>query len=181
MKLSPPEQLIDTLNQALEDYNLSSGKSQMNLVFFNDAISHLTRVARILRSQRGNALLVGVGGSGRSSLTRIAISMNRMTQFSIEISKNYGEKKFHEDLAYLLTECGGVNNKQFCFMFSDSQIVSESFLEDINNILNSGEVPNLFDKDDQDVIIGDLRADAKRANPPKESSDEILAWFVIRG
>lgn len=95
----------------------------MNLVFFNDAIAHLTRVARILRSQRGNALLVGVGGSGRASLTRMASSMNRQSLFSIEISKNYGEKKWHEDLAMLLTECGGINNKQFCFMFSDSQIV----------------------------------------------------------
>ena len=48
----------------------------------------------------------------------------------------------------LLTECGGINNKQYCFMFSDSQIVMEQFLEDINNILNSGEVPNLFAKED---------------------------------
>lgn len=77
LKLSPPEQLIETLTAAMETYNLSSGKSQMNLVFFNDAISHLTRVARILRSQRGNALLVGVGGSGWASLTWLASSMNR--------------------------------------------------------------------------------------------------------
>ena len=91
----------------------------MNLVFFNDAIAHLTRVARIMRSQRGNALLVGVGGSGRSSLAWLATSMNKMSLFSIEISKNYNEKKWHEDLAMLMTECGGEKGEEYCFLFSD--------------------------------------------------------------
>ena len=67
LKLSPPNELIERLDGYLETYNVSSTNA-MNLVFFSDAIYHLTRATRILRSQRGNALLVGVGGSGRSSL-----------------------------------------------------------------------------------------------------------------
>jgi dynein heavy chain len=48
----------------------------MNLVFFDDCIQHLARIARVLRTQRGNAMLVGVGGSGRSSMARLASSIN---------------------------------------------------------------------------------------------------------
>lgn len=33
------------------------------------------------------------------------------------------------------------------------QIKSESFLEDINNILNSGDVPNLYTGDEQERIM----------------------------
>lgn len=42
----------------------------------------------------------------------------------------------------------GVDNKPTVFLFSDTQIVDESFLEDINNILSSGEVPNLYKQDE---------------------------------
>lgn len=42
----------------------------------------------------------------------------------------------------------GVDNKPTVFLFNDTQIVDESFLEDINNILSSGEVPNLYKQDE---------------------------------
>ena len=55
--------------QYLDDYNMSSSR-EMKLVFFMDAIEHVSRIARMIRQQRGNALLVGVGGTGKQSLTR---------------------------------------------------------------------------------------------------------------
>ena len=42
----------------------------------------------------------------------------------------------------------GVDGKPVSFLFTDTQIVKEGFLEDINNLLNSGEVPNIFDSDE---------------------------------
>ena len=44
----------------MDDYN--EGHSPLNLVLFDDALEHLTRVHRVLRLDRGHALLVGVGG-----------------------------------------------------------------------------------------------------------------------
>lgn len=46
----------------------------------------------------------------------------------------------------------GVDNKPTVFLFNDTQIVDESFLEDINNILSSGEVPNLYKSDEFEEV-----------------------------
>ena len=63
------------LQEYLEDYSISTAK-EMNLIFFTDAIEHLCRLSRILRSERGNGLLVGVGGMGKQSLTKLASHIN---------------------------------------------------------------------------------------------------------
>ena len=109
--------LIPKLDEALEMYNQDN--SRMNLVFFSDCIQHLTRIARVLRQQRGNSLLVGVGGSGRRSLARLAAYINYIKCFSIEISKNYRDKEFHEDIKKMLMK-SGVDNEAQVFLFSDT-------------------------------------------------------------
>ncbi|XP_023272842.1 dynein heavy chain 2, axonemal-like, partial [Seriola lalandi dorsalis] len=91
-------------------------------------------------------LLVGVGGSGRQSLSKMATYICEYKVFQVEVTKQYRKQEFREDIKKLY-RLAGVDNKPTVFMFNDTQIVDESFLEDINNILSSGEVPNLYKQD----------------------------------
>ena len=148
----------------------------MNLVFFTDAIYHVTKVCRILKTPRGNALLIGVGGSGRGSLTRLGGFIRGYETFSIEITKSYKEMAWKDDLRKLL-KMAGCKNTPTLFLFSDTHIVKESFLEDINNILNTGEVPNLMAIEDMEEIIGDMRVIVKERGL-LESREVMLKLFV---
>ena len=89
--------IVARLTDALEDYNITN-PTQMNLVFFRDAVEHVCRISRILRQPRGNAMLVGVGGSGKQSLTRMACALSGSKCFQIELTRGYGLNEFREDL-----------------------------------------------------------------------------------
>jgi dynein heavy chain len=100
----------------------------------------------------GNSLLLGVGGSGRQSLSRLATFIANYKLFQIEVVKGYGMSNWREDVKKALMQAG-VENKQTSFLFVDTQIINEQMLEDINNILNSGDVPNLYKIEDYEPIF----------------------------
>lgn len=71
----------------------------------------------------GNALLLGVGGSGRQSLAKMAIFISNHVLTFIELIKNYNIKSWREDIKKILMQTG-LENKQTSFLFVDTQIVS---------------------------------------------------------
>lgn len=132
----------------------------MNLVMFKFAIEHISRVARILKQDNGHALLIGIGGSGRQSSAKLATFMADFDLFMIEISKNYGKNEWREDIKKVFMKSGG-EGKPTVFLFSDTQIKDESFVEDINMILNTADIPNLFASDEKAEIIEKMQTAAR--------------------
>jgi dynein heavy chain, axonemal len=70
MAVTNLEELNKVLEEKLEEY--SEQVVKMDLVLFTQAMEHVTRIARIIDQPKGHALLVGVGGSGKQSLSRLA-------------------------------------------------------------------------------------------------------------
>jgi dynein heavy chain len=69
------------MERLLEDYGFDN--KPMNLVLFNDALDHVTKIHRILRFPRGSGLLVGYGGSGKQSLTKLGTFVAGYTTWTI--------------------------------------------------------------------------------------------------
>ena len=146
----------------------------MTLVLFEMAIDHLCRIHRIIRNPRGNALLVGVGGSGKQSLTKLAAYLAGYGLFQITLSRGYGETQFKEDLKELYKELGA---QEMVFMFTDAHVAEEGFLEFINNMLTTGMVPALYEQDEKDALMNTVRAEVAAAGLPP-TPDSLWAYYV---
>ena len=94
---------------SLDEYN-AVHKTQMHLVVFRYMMEHLSRICRVLKQPGGNALLVGVGGSGRQSLTRLAAHMAGYNIFQPEISKSYGVTEWKDDVKVSIKLHFQINN-----------------------------------------------------------------------
>eukprot|EP01105_Mastigella_eilhardi_P001895 TRINITY_DN122_c1_g4_i2.p1 TRINITY_DN122_c1_g4~~TRINITY_DN122_c1_g4_i2.p1 ORF type:complete len:4382 (+),score=1298.66 TRINITY_DN122_c1_g4_i2:875-14020(+) len=174
--------LRKALEQSLEEYNVHS---QMDLVMFKDAIEHVCRIHRIITQPRGNALLVGLGGSGRQSLARLASFIASLKVFTVDVRKGFREVDFREKIKelYALT---GQEEKPTVFVFSDTQVLRQGFLEDVSNMLSSGEIPNLYSTDELHVIRDNMRASLESKGAaglklvPRMDPDSLYQHFIDR-
>ncbi|VDM31966.1 unnamed protein product [Hydatigera taeniaeformis] len=148
-------QVVRVCELNLEDYN-QLYSARMDLVLFMDAIIHLCRLSRIIRQPQGNALLLGLGGSGRQSISRLAAHIAEFECFQIELTKSYSTHDWQEDLRRVMM-LAGIEDKQVLFLFSDTQIKKETFLEDLNNVLNIGDVPNIYAFEDLENIYNAMK------------------------
>lgn len=166
------EQLLQkTLEEKLYEYNHEVGNRSesggpLNLVLFRYAIEHLSRILRIISTYNGNAVLVGVGGSGRKSLTVLSTFI-----YGFGLRQTEGE--WTDSLKTMMRELG---NKEIVFLVSDSQIEDKQ-IEDLNNMLNNGEIPNLIDSQDLQVIKDNIPAEYTQGKK-LQTDQETMAAFI---
>lgn len=169
-------------NTKLDAYNEKFPAKKMSLVIFDDALFHLLKIARIINTAGGNALLVGVGGSGKQSLTKLASFVCRQTFFQITLNKSYSDVHFKENVKELYNIAGPVGGA-VTFILTDAEIKYETFLEAVNSMLATGEIPGLFVKEDRDLIpLQQKNVYMKEAGTKGEDPSTMLLWqyFINR-
>ena len=83
-----------------------------------------------------------------------------------------------------LYRAAGVGGRHSVLIMTDKEIKDESFLEYLNIFLNTGELPNLFPRDEYDAIIGDIAVEYTKIHPPKgdeePAAEELWHFFIER-
>ncbi|XP_035709844.1 dynein beta chain, ciliary [Folsomia candida] len=164
------------LIDALKSYN--EFNSIMNLVLFDDAVNYICKISRILESPRGNALLVGVGGSGKQSLSRLAAFLSGLDVFQVALRKGYGVQDLKNDLAILYIKAGQ-KNMGTMFLMTDAQVAEEEFLVVINDMLASGEIPDLLPDDEVENVISSMRTEVKTVGL-EDTRENCWKFFIER-
>jgi dynein heavy chain len=160
MPIPGMEELGAKARQCLDDYN--ENNAAMDLVLFDMALEHICRITRIIVNPGGNALLVGVGGSGKQSLARLASSICEYETFQITVTPTYSVNDFKADLVSVYMK-SGLKSIGVSWLMTDGQIVNEKFLVYINDMLASGNIPDLFAPEEKDDIINGIRNETKAA------------------
>lgn len=151
----------------------------MELVLFEDAVKHVCRISRIISQPSGHGLLVGVGGSGKQSLSRLSSFICQYDTKTITITQDYKLPQFKEDLQKMYNKTGLSEDAGLLFVFTEGQIVDEKFMVPINDLLSSGEIQDLFNNDDKEGLINKLRAQCK-ATTGKDGVGDVWNFFINR-
>jgi dynein heavy chain 1, cytosolic len=149
------------------------------LVIFDDVLEHVLRIDCVLRQPMGHLLLVGESGVGKTVLSRFVSWMNGLSVFQVKASHQYTLEKFDDDLRAVMRRAG-VNGERICFVFDESNALSSAFLERMNALLASGEVPGLFDGDEYLALMAGCRDAAQRGGQiiGVDSEEELFRRFT---
>jgi dynein heavy chain 1 len=147
------------------------------LVLFDQVLDHVLRIDRVLRQPMGHLLLVGDSGAGKTVLSKFVSWMNGLQIFQIKAHSRYGIDDFNQDLRGVMRRVG-VDGERICFIFDEGNILGSGFLEAMNALLASGEVPGLFDGDDYTALMGACRESAARDGVIIDSEEELWRRFT---
>jgi dynein heavy chain 1 len=149
----------------------------VQLVIFDEVLEHILRIDRVLRQPMGHLLLVGDSGAGKTVLSKFVSWMNGLNIFQIKAHSRYGLEDFNEDLRTIMRRVG-VDGEKICFIFDESNVLSSGFIEAINALLASGEVPGLFEGDDLTALMSSVRDSAMRDGTILDSEEDIWRYFT---
>ena len=131
----------------------------LEIHIFPEVLLHFVQINRVISKASGSLLLCGRGGVGRHLTLKLVAYYHQIEIVSPRIGRGFGIKQFKQILKSVLLKCG-IEDKELIFSIDDYQILDPVFLEMINSILSSGEIPGLFKREELDPLFSSIRDEA---------------------
>eukprot|EP00796_Vickermania_ingenoplastis_P004422 gene4422-3221_t len=152
---------LDDLRKSAEIFllNYSREFADLNVQLIPEVCAWIARVDRVLSQDRGNLLLVGRSGVCAAEIVKLVAFNSRIDVVSLGITRDYGMKQFYAELKGVMTKAG-VEGASTVLLLEDYHFFDPRFLEVINSLLSSGEVPGLFAPEELETMLSPLKEDA---------------------
>lgn len=128
---------------------------ELHFHLFDESMANTAKVDRNLSMPGGCVLMVGESGVGRRNTTLLVSHMLNLQFFSPNITREYSDKEFRKDLKTIL-QIAGVEGKGAVLFLEDYQLVKPEFLQLLNSLLGSGEVPGLYLSEEIEPLLASL-------------------------
>jgi len=177
-EISDYGRLHEAMEAGLARYN-SSGAAAMDLVLFEDAMDHVTRIMRVLKMRKGHLMLVGVGGSGKQSLSRLSAHLLGVLHIQLQLGRSdYTYLNFVDDLRAIYTTVG-IKGTETMLLINEAKLSDTSFLADINDLVASADILAILTPEDRDDIIKVLSNELKMQGL-MNTPDDCMRYFKDR-
>ncbi|GMR54221.1 hypothetical protein PMAYCL1PPCAC_24416, partial [Pristionchus mayeri] len=162
-----------TLKKVVNRYEFEVANFKLPLL--KEIQAFAAKVDRVLTTPGGSLLLAGRSGMGRKDVVQLIANMHSMPIFSPKITPSYQQKQFDNDIKTAI-QTAITNSEHVVFIIEEYQLTLSSFLQSINCLLSSGEVPKLFTQQELDGMATQLREQSS-----EESFDgDLHDYFAYR-
>ncbi|KOS13271.1 cytoplasmic dynein heavy chain 1 [Malassezia pachydermatis] len=149
---------------------------ETELVLHDAVLDLALRCDRVLQQPAGHLLLIGVAGSGRTTMARFCAWLRGLALYNLPTSRAYDEARFDDDLRALLRRVG-IRGERVCWTLDESQMAVPARVEKLNTLLANAEVAGLFEGDEYTSLLSALRDAAQRQGLVLHADDELLSFF----
>uniref|UniRef100_A0A8C5PRQ6 Dynein cytoplasmic 2 heavy chain 1 n=1 Tax=Leptobrachium leishanense TaxID=445787 RepID=A0A8C5PRQ6_9ANUR len=165
--------LKDVIKKGVIQY--SRDNRELDILLFHEVLEYMSHVDRVLSVPGGSLLLAGRSGVGRRTVTSLVSHMHGAVLVTPKISRGYELKQFKNDLKQVM-QMAGIDGQQVVLLLEDYQFVHPTFLEMINSLLSSGEVPGLYTIEELEPLLAPLKDQASEDG----FTGPIFGYFTYR-
>ncbi|XP_034942678.1 dynein heavy chain 7, axonemal-like, partial [Chelonus insularis] len=184
-EINSKDALKNKLIACLNEFNRLNVR-KIDIVILTNIVEHLIRICRVLTLPGGQLILFCTGGTGRRSLARLAAFIQKQKFFQLSTTSTISNKndsdnnillnEWRDNLKSILKICGGYN--QDCTYFIPGRYIQDTYFDDINSLLTTGEILDLFRADEKREIIEISRLLAQKGDRNLElKTSQIMDYF----
>ena len=166
---------IEELDEIQREHATHDNKQQPHLVLFHEAVTDVIKISRIMQTTGGHGLLVGVGGSGKRSLTRLASKFSRVQLREIRNDNPNDTTEFSETLKTMCRDAG-VKGLVLTVIITEPLLASAYVMHVINAMMSGGGMGGLFNKTEKDEMGHAVKAAVRRSGE-MDTSSNCWAYF----
>ncbi|CAI4034808.1 hypothetical protein SMKI_11G2590 [Saccharomyces mikatae IFO 1815] len=169
---------IDLVNFIEERFKIFCDEElEVPMVIHESMIDHMLRIDRALKQVQGHMMLIGASRTGKTILARFVAWLNGLKVVQPKIHCHSKLSDFDVILKEAISDCS-LKETRTCLIIDESNILETAFLERMNTLLANADIPDLFQGEEYDKLLNNLRNKTRSLGLLLDTEQELYNWFV---